>query len=228
MAVIGGSIRGRCFDRTVRPAQGRSNDQHSEAPHEARPEPSGGTDAVRQRLLQPADHAGHSLEVLGRSEQPPNGYPWLAPTGRWWTFFEHDSDPTALMYGGVVVPAEVRSKLEQLLREGFAPDVILVGHELPARWEPGDPLPSLVPAAPPSTELPARQALYLPDPKKSADVAVRTAGALGKAAFAIGKSAAQIGVALGASLAQLDPVILAGVRHEDGSVTWVEVVRWTW
>ncbi len=194
-----------------------------------RPEPSGVTDAVRQRLLQPADHAEHSLEVLGRSEQPPNGYPWLAPTGRWWTFFDHDSDPTALMYGGVVVPADVRVQLEQLLRKGFAPDVVLIGHELPAPWEPGDPLPALVPAAPPPAELETtRQVSYLPVPKRSANMAVRAAGALGKAAFAIGKSAAQIGVAVGASLAQIDPVILAGVRHEDGLVTWVEVVRWTW
>ena len=191
---------------------------------------TGLADVVGQRLLQPAERAGRTLQVLGRSEQPPNGKPWQAQTGRWWMFFEHGVDPTAELYGGVVVPPEVREQLVELLRAGFDPDVVVVGHECPPSWQPGDPTPSLVPA--PRSEAmvkaPAPSPSYLPSAEQSADMAVRTASLIGKAGFALGKGVVGLSAALVAGFIRLDPVILAGIKHEDGSITWVEVARWDW
>lgn len=179
---------------------------------------------LNARVLEPARRAGlGDLHVIGRSEQPPNGYPWRAPNGHWWAFFDHASDPTAEVYGGVVVPADIRARLERLLTAGFDPDVVLIGHEMPREWTPGEGLPSLLPKRPA-----AGRSVAITIARPGFDPALRFGGAVALVALNVGAGALRLAEAVARSVASLDPVVLAGVRHGDGSLTWVEVCRWNW
>lgn len=192
-------------------------------------------EATRERLLGPARRAGYDLPVIGTSEAPEGEFLWQAPTARWWVFNDHRDDPTVAQYGGVVVPTDVKERLTKLLAEGFSPDLILIGHEMPDRWAPGDCVPELVPVS--TQTLPRADAATpvlqrLVTSQTSRDVGV---GALkvGKAAFlgglALGVLTGQVVAAVAAAAAQLDPVIVAGVRAPGASyATWVEVARWEW
>lgn len=188
---------------------------------------------IEARMLAPARRAGYELAVIGTSREPDGPLYWRgAPEGSWWLFTDHHSDPTAEQYGGVVVPERERKKLVRLLREGFSPDRILIGHELGPDFEPGSPLPQLVPtrAAKPAV-LPARA-----DSARQSQVSLasaETAQTLGrvalKATVALTRGALALGVAVGSAMGNLDPVIVAGVRDPgSGAVTWVEVARWAW
>lgn len=190
---------------------------------------------LEERLLRPARAANQDVEVIGTSEAPEGEFLWQAPTERWWVFNDHRDDPTVAQYGGVVVPADVKERLLRLLAEGFAPDLILIGHEMPDRWKPGDPVPELVPVSTPTLPAAGAATPVLPrlvTSQTSRDVGV---GALkvGKAAFlgglALGVLTGQVVAAVAAAAAQLDPVIVAGVRAPGASyATWVEVARWEW
>lgn len=171
------------------------------------------------KLLQPAQRAGLDLPALGTSNEPKGPMYWQAPTENWWLFSDHRSDPTAEAYGGVVVPREQRKKLVRLLAEGFDPDIVLVGHELPIGVTPSDPVPDLVPVSVPGSRAIAPPSLS-PGTK-------RTLAALLEGAVTAGSLLASTSAALGRAAVQLDPVVLAGVRH-DGCVVWVEVCRWSW
>ena len=182
-------------------------------------------DGVEERLLLPARRAGYDLPVIGTSEEPAGDAYWQGPTGSWWLITDRRTDPTAEIYGGVVVPEAEREKLVRLLREGFAPDRILIGHEMGPRWTPGDPIPDFVPKRPSA-----------PQGLQRADLAVASTKAtmtLGHAAVTATKAlfvgAVAVGSAVGQALSELDPVIIAGVRDpRSGAVTWVEVARWNW
>lgn len=183
--------------------------------------------AVMERLLEPARRAELNLPIVGTSTEPEGEVHWQAPSGQWWLIGDHRSDPTAEQYGGVVVPDEVQARLTRLLREGFAPDMILVGHEMPYGYSPGDPIPSLVPA-------PRRQLAPVAVPQSTRALEAAATGtavslAVGRSAFrAIGVLAAKA-AAVGSALGELDPIVIAGVRDErSGAVTWVEVARWGW
>ena len=194
------------------------------------PPPAELIERTEESLLAPARRAQLELPVIGTSEEPHGDVYWQDPTSQWWLFSHHLSDPTAEQYGGVVVPEEQREKLVRLLREGFSPDLVWVGHELPARWSPGETLPDLVPAAPASTALAIGGGSIKPELSAGSAQAAVT---IGRSAFKVTKTlvvgAATVGLALGATMAELDPIIIAGVRHPDlGAVTWVEVTRWSW
>lgn len=188
------------------------------------------TSGTEERLLRPARRAGYDLPVIGTSEEPEGDVCWQAPSGHWWVIADRRDDPTAERYGGVVVPERERAKLAQLLREGFSPDRILVGHEFPLGWTPGDPVPDLVPTA--SRELVPRS----PQEDRRAEltnVSVQATATLGRAALtatkALAVGALAVGVAIGRAAAELDPIVIAGVRDpRTGAVTWVEVARWSW
>lgn len=181
--------------------------------------------AVETRVIAPARQAGYELPIIGTSEEPQGEVLWQAPSGHWWLFRDHESDPSAERYGGVVVPDDQREKLEELLRNGFSPDLILVGHEMPQDYSPGDAVPDVVPprqrqlGPPPSRVWKARQPVVVDG---------GTALAMGRALFKATSAVVAGAVALGAALGSLDPVVLAGVRHPSGAVTWVEVTRWNW
>lgn len=191
--------------------------------------------ALNARMLDPAHRIGYELPVIGTSTAPQGEFLWQAPTEQWWLFNGHRDDPTAVQYGGVVVPPDVKERLTRLLTEGFAPDVILIGHEMPHGWGPGSPLPDLVPTPP--SRLPGRPRRSTAAGSPTASHTSRNVGVgvlkLGKAVVLGGVA---VGVALGAAVgavsaaaARLDPVIVAGVRNPGtGLVTWVEVARWDW
>lgn len=192
-------------------------------------EPVQGTE---ERLLAPARRAGYDLPVIGTSEEPDGDVYWQAPTGNWWLITDRRSDPTAALYGGVVVPDREREKLVELLRKGFSADRVLVGHEFPLDWSPGDPVPDLVPKVP-STQLVPRPSLEAARRAEIAAASTRASAMLGRAALTATKAlvvgAVAVGAAIGAGFAALDPVLIAGVRDSrTGAVTWVEVARWSW
>lgn len=188
------------------------------------------SEAVEERLLEPARRADVVVPVLGTAPKPTGRVHWQAPTGRWWLIDEFRSDPTAQAYGGVVVPAEVRGRLKDLLRAGFAPDIVLVGHEMPDRFAPGDPVPDLVPGqATPSDRMPATLVnpstdAALDAARQGSEKALALTRLAGKALVALVSAAA----AAGSALSRLDPVIVAGVEVEAGVFVWVEVDRWSW
>ncbi|MCA9859866.1 MAG: hypothetical protein KC438_09095 [Thermomicrobiales bacterium] len=186
--------------------------------------------AVEERLLGPARRADVVMPVLGTAPKPTERVHWQAPTGRWWLIDDFRSDPTAETYGGVVVPVDVRDRLTDLLRAGFAPDIVLVGHEMPDRFVPGDPVPDLVPGqATPSDRMPATLVnpstdAALEAARQGSEKALALTRLAGKALVALVSAAAAAGSALG----RLDPVIVAGVEVEAGVFVWVEVDRWSW
>jgi hypothetical protein len=191
--------------------------------------PAALTVRTEEKLLGPARRAGYELPVIGTAMEPQGEVEYQAPKGQWWIFNYHRDDPTAALHGGVVVPIEVRQRLEQLLRHGFAPDTIWVGHEMPINWEPGQPKPDLVPQKRPATTdlvtSPRSPAL----PARSAEVGVAVGKGLLKVTKALVTGAAAAGLAIGSAMAELDPIIVAGVRDpSSGAVTFVEVARWSW
>jgi hypothetical protein len=186
---------------------------------------------TEERLLLPARRAGYDLPIIGTSDEPDDDVYWQAPSGHWWLITDRQTDPTAEMYGGVVVPQAEREKLTELLREGFSPDRILVGHEFPTGWSPGDPTPDLVPKA--STSLAPRPALAIERRDEIAATSTEVATTLGRATLSATKAlvvgAAAVGAAIGQAFSGLDPIIIAGVRDpRTKAVTWVEVARWDW
>lgn len=191
--------------------------------------------AVEQQMLEPAQRAGYELPVIGTSEPPQGELLWKAPTERWWLFNDHRDDPTVAQYGGVVVPPDVREKLTRLLAEGFAPDLILVGHELPNEWAPGRPLPELVPRSPrplpaPSPRVETLRAITTPQTTRNiASGAWKVGKAALGAGITVGKVTGVMVAAVAAAAAELDPVIVSGVRVPGTDlVTFVEVARWEW
>lgn len=183
---------------------------------------------VETLMIEPAQRAGYDLTVLGTSNEPDGEMFWQAPSGRWWLFRDHRSDPTVEQYGGMVVPSEQREKLVRLLQTGFSPDIILTGHELPLGHSPGDPLPELVPTPRPQLIRPRsqRHAVLASESSHSVHMVGRVASSAIKR-LAIG--AVSAGIAMGIAMSNLDPVVLAGVRDPNsGALTWVEVARWSW
>jgi len=188
-------------------------------------------DGVEERLLLPARRAGFDLPVIGTSDEPNGDLYWQTRSGHWWLITDHRSDPTAEIYGGVVVPEAEREKLVRLLQEGFSPDRVLIGHEFPSGWEPGDPCPNLVPKAPP--QLVTGTSLQLPPRAELASASTQATLKLGRVALSAIKAlvvgAATVGLAVGKAVSELDPIVMAGVRDpRTGAVTWVEVTRWSW
>lgn len=176
-------------------------------------------------LLAPARHAGYDLPVIGTSQAPEGEFVWQAPNGQHWIFNDHKDDPTAAQFGGVVVPDDVQERLVQLLKHGFAPDIILIGHELPASYSPGEPLPELVPVKP--LELvPLKPPAISP---QTTETALTVGKASLKAMKMIVAAAVAAGTSIGAAVTKLDPIVIAGVRDpQTGAVTWCEVARWAW
>lgn len=187
------------------------------------------TQRLETELLAPARRAGIELSVIGTTMEPRGQVEYQAPNGQWWIFNHHRDDPTAALHGGVVVPTEVRQRLEQLLRHGFAPDTIWIGHEMPVEWHPGQPKPDLVPQRRPATTDLVTTARRPALPAGSADFGVAVGKGLLKATKALVLGAAAVGLAVGSAMAELDPIIVAGVRDpSSGAVTFVEVARWSW
>lgn len=180
---------------------------------------------LRRKLLEPGRKIGYDLPQLGLSPLPEERTFWQAPTGSWWLFDSFERDPTAQQFGGrIPVPAEPHAKLTELQAGGLAADLIWIGHELDPDWSPGRPLPTLVPSPPAGTTRPPGES-----PSTGAAFATHLAQALYRAGQKLGRGSLSFGAAVGASLAELDPVVLGGVKHPRAPVVaWVELARWTW
>ena len=106
---------------------------------------------------------------------------------------------------------------------GVSVDLIWIGHELPASWSPGEPLPALVPDARRYRELDQRLERVVRTTFETSLAAVKTT-ARGIALGALG-----VGAAFASAGAGLDPVVLGGVRHPKEPVAaWTLLAQWHW
>lgn len=191
------------------------------------------TRQLEEQVFAPARVIGEELSLVAITEPPPPISILHPPQGGTWIAARHDSDPVALARGALHAPEKEIARLTQLHRAGVDPDVILVGHELPGRWRPGDPVP----------------AAYLPGETSTiGNVLAAQAAAveLGRGLLrGVAKIGIGIGVGVGAGLAtaavgigsmsslgdgdfvMIDPFVLAGVRDpQTGLVGWVLLGAW--
>jgi hypothetical protein len=176
------------------------------------------TDLVEERMLTPAREAGYELALVGATVLPQ--HQTIAKTERGsWLFVDHVEDPTAGEYGGQLpVPPREFDHLIDLDRIGVRPQLVWIGHQLPADYRDGDPIPRLVPPPRQLREKDQRLTLRL-------GAAARMWGAaLG--AMVVAPVAASV-AALGAI--GTDPIIFGGVRHpEQPVVAWCVLCSWDW
>lgn len=180
---------------------------------------------LARRLLDPARAAGIRLEAIGVSPPPTGETLVQEPSGRWWIFNDHRHDPMALAHGGVIVPPDIRERLERLLANGFSADMILIGHELPGDWSPGRPIRAPGHASSYTTTSPGRDPHGAVGNPAAARAVANTMRSLVAVGAALGTSLARFAGAL----AELDPVVIAGawIPNSDHLV-YVEVARWSW
>jgi hypothetical protein len=188
-----------------------------------RPRPS---PALAQRLerqvLAPARSIGEELSLVAITEPPPPVSVMYPPRGGTWLIAYHDSDPIAHARGGDLHAPEAEIKrLTQMHQAGVNPDVILVGHQQPGRWRPGDPVPPAYFAGEPTTvnRVLSAQAWAV-------ESGLRLLRAALKAGAEISAGTAAGAAALGAAVL-LDPVVAAGVREpRSGLIGWVPLGSW--
>ena len=188
---------------------------------ELRPSPALERQLERQ-VLAPARSVGEDLALVAITEPPPPVSIMHPPQGGTWIAAYHDSDPVAQARGALHAPEAEVARLTKLHDAGVEPDVILVGHQLPDRWQPGDPVP----------------AAYLPSEVATVDRLLATQAAAVGVGFDFLRALAGIGVGLGAAtaagvgraadaVAALDPFVLAGVREpKTGLIGWVFLGGW--
>ncbi len=97
---------------------------------------------VERQVLAPARMLGEELSLVAVTEPPPPVSIMHPPQGGTWIAAYHDSDPVALARGGYLHAPEAEiERLTRLYEAGVDPDAILIGHQLPGHWRPGDPVP---------------------------------------------------------------------------------------
>lgn len=177
---------------------------------------------LEQCVLAPARSAGEELSVVAVTEPPPPVTVWHPPEGNTWIAARHDADPVALGRGALHAPEREIARMKRLSRAGIRFDVILIGHELPGRWYPGDPVPEAyelgAKAAHQRTVTAQRTAFEL--------AAVLLQAVVGSAALAVrGVGMATAGAA--AALSTLDPLVLGGLADPaTGQIAWVYLGGW--
>jgi len=158
--------------------------------------------------------------MVAVTEPPPPVTIWHPPEGGTWIAAYHDTDPIAAARGGLRAPEAETKRLKRLHEAGVRPDVILIGHQLEKRWQPGDPVPTAY--------LPGEQA------------ALRRILNVQTAAFGIGwdvlRAMAGLGVGVGAAAvlgaaafagAAVDPFVLGGaVDKQRGLIGWAYLGGW--
>lgn len=172
--------------------------------------------SIEQRLTTPMLRAGLRPSGLLVRPAPPARAVWQADTGRWWYIAEPQDDPMIRDQGYLDVPPHVSQLFQKLAVLGFDPDDIRIGHEFPDGVDPR----SLI-------EQPARLAPPIPRGlARSAKVAGQTVPVILKGAGTVAVGVATVIGGLLAALAQIDPVVIAGIRVDDENLAWVEVARW--
>jgi hypothetical protein len=190
-------------------------------PAELRPSPALERQLER-RVLAPARKLGEDLPLVAITEPPPPVSIMHPPQGGTWIAAHADRDPVAMARGALHAPEAEIERLTKLYDAGMRPDLILVGHQLPGRWQPGDPVP----------------AAYLPGETSAVNrvLAAQTAAlgfGLGLIQAAAGIGVGLVGAAAGGmgnlvdAAAALDPFVLAGIRDpQTGLVGLVYLGGW--
>lgn len=169
------------------------------------------------KLIRPAREAGYEVRLLGATVLPQNQVITRTEWGTW-MFVDHVDDPTATKKyrGKIPVPDEQRARLHDLYRVGVDPEYIVIGHELPATWQEGDPVP--VPAPAHLREKDQRLVRWLSG--------LARVWAQGLAVILAAPAAPLAVLAAGAGM---DPIVLGGVRHPtEPVVLWVLLAEWVW
>ena len=175
---------------------------------------------VGRRIIGPARSIGYDLPTLGISADVPVGPVYRrTPAGSWAYATDYRIDPAAEQYGGCSpVPEPVLDSLWQMSAAGVTADELIVVHEVDASWQPGRPLPLLVP---PAKRFRRHDELLIGATEQLKRGLIVAGAVLGAAAAA--PAALLVSPAVG-----LDPVLMAGVRHPDGPCIWVALAAWNW
>jgi hypothetical protein len=184
----------------------------------------------QKRVVQPALSIGENVPLVGLTRVP-SGPVWgRTPRGTWFYGSDFTEDPGTDWRGRTPVKKEEWAKIRRLRDAGLQLDYVFVVHEVAATWEPGTPLPDLVPKPP---KFRRADAMF----EETARTAARAAVSLVDLAIAAFGSltaprpAAQIGSYDVGSWGDYDydPVILGGVALPDGSgVVWYKLAQWEW
>lgn len=172
---------------------------------------------AEQRMLSPAREHGYELRLLGATLLPQRQVIARTSQGAW-LFVDHVEDPTAEQYDGKIpIPAEQHARLRALEAATVRPDVVWLGHQLPATWHEGDPIPQLVP---PPRHLREKDERLTQRLRVATELFLKGAAALLSTPFVVAGAIAEAG---------LDPIVLGGVRHPKASVVqWVLLAQWKW
>jgi len=177
---------------------------------------------LERRVLAPARSIGENLALVAITEPPPPVSILHPPQGGTWVAARYDHDPVALARGALHAPEAEIERLTRLHKAGVEPDTILVGHQLPGRWQPGDPV----------------SAAYLPAEVATVDRLLATQAAAVNAGMDFLRTLAGIGAGLGAATVAgvgqladaavlLDPFVLGGINEpKTGLVGWVFLGGW--
>lgn len=173
---------------------------------------------ARDQLIIPARKAATELEIAGLTRIPTGPELVRGPKG-YWLVVDHREDPTADAKGRIPIPAAERAKLSALADAGVAPDLIILGHELPADWKPGQLAGPLAPPGKAAVEAEERSLAR-------SRALVSGARSLIKGA-AVGTAAVAAAPLL--ALGGLDPIVLGGVCDSERSVVaWSVLCWWEW
>lgn len=99
---------------------------------------------MRHRVLEPARRHGLDLSLAAVTPRPADVEVRRSPHGTWWLAATAEADPVALSNGGVThAPPEIVRDLRSLRAAGVDFDFIVLAHELPGTWNPGEPVPKM-------------------------------------------------------------------------------------
>jgi hypothetical protein len=165
---------------------------------------------AERRILSPARTAGFDLRPAGITGPPRQGEIVTGPWGKF-GLTDHLRDP-AMNDGQLPIPPDQIVRLRELDRVIHS-DLLWLAHGLPADWQPGQPLPPLVPT-----------------PRRLREADARRVELWAKVFKWIGTSAKAVGRAAGSVAAVgLDPVVLGGIQHPHApAVYWVVLAQWDW
>jgi hypothetical protein len=166
-------------------------------------------------VLAPARSIGEELPVIAVTEPPAPVTVWHPPQGNTWIAARHDADPMTLGRGAMYAPKREIGRMKRMGRAGVTFDVVLVGHEIPGRWYPGDPVPKAYEAGSPA----------------AVDRVVATQRAVFDVASGLLRAAARgAGVATAGvlqAMVSVDPLVLGGLRDpHSGQIAWVYLSGW--
>jgi hypothetical protein len=172
---------------------------------------------AERRMLSPARELGYELRLVGATVLPQRQVIARTSQGAW-LFVDHVEDPTAEQYQGKLpIPADQHTRLTELYRAGVRPDLVWLGHELPATWREGAPIPKLVP---PPRHLREKDQRLTQRLRVATELFLKAIGATLSVPFAVAGAIAEAG---------LDPIVLGGVRHPQAPVVqWVLLAQWEW